>query len=569
MDVRSPGSALMERLLEESEKKGFLDTAAVEKVSRGLSMPSSRAFAIAGQLEHFHFSRPSDHVLGICRGPACALAGSGRLLDATSEALDDGDSGTEVTALLGSPRFHLPIMVQLEGAEGRRAVHRVEADGEKALLSFSRGEKARGASGLSATVESRRKHIRGKGGLAAELRASGADSSVAGYMKSRGSAVKRFLYDNEPAAVQRLIRGLRLVNPSSGHELADEIAETVQDGPSSTLVVCDAGGADPENNPGPLLAAADPFGVITGILVTARAAGAESALLVVPYEDTELRSLFAKAIEGLKGRPVLRGVELRLFSAPNLIPCDREIGIASLYGGLTLSEGVSRARASRRRLWGHQALIWEPEVFLKVSRLVEEDSWKRPAGGEDTRLLSIGGRVKKPCVAEAPMAATSGELIAEYAGGLADGSVLKAVHLGGAYGGPLRPVALKSRLQSLLGRIEGAGAGQALVIDRTTCMVQWSQYFAWLGERLCCGACVPGRLGPSSVQRLLRKITSGFGELSDLEEIRATVELMKDVSLCRQGGRVLNPVLVCLENFSGEFEEHITDRKCAAGVCWP
>lgn len=78
-----------------------------------------------------------------------------------------------------------------------------------------------------------------------------------------------------------------------------------------------------------------------------------------------------------------------------------------------------------------------------------------------------------------------------------------------------------------------------------------------------------GRLGPSYVQRLLKKIVMGQGELTDLEEIRATVELMKDGSLCAQGSRVLNPVIVCLENFSGEFEEHITERKCAAGVCWP
>lgn len=569
MDIRSPGSALIERLLAESDRRRFLDAAAVEKVSLALSLPSSRGFAIAGQLEHFRFSRPADHALGICHGPACVLAGSRRLLSATEEALAGGDRDMEVATLMGSPYWHLPIMATLEDSGGTGAVHKIDPDSAEALISFSQGEKASGIRPLDTKRESRKAHLRGNSGLSADLRAARKNTSVSGYLKTRGSAVKRFLYENEPAAVQRLIRGLRLLNPVSGYELADDIATLVQDDESSRLVVCDVGGADPENGPGPVLAAADPFGVITGMLVAARAAGSESALLFVPYEDTELRALFARAIDGLRGRPVLRGVEIRLFSAPNLIPCDREIGIASLYRGLTLSEGVSMARESTRRLWGFETVMSEPEVFLKLSRLVDGDPGSRQTKGAGTRLLSVGGRVKEPGIAEASMAAITGEVIAELAGGLAEGSVLKAVHFGGAYGGPLRPPALKSRLQNVLGRLDGVAAGQMLVIDRSTCMVQWSEYFAWLGERLCCGACVPGRLGPSYVQRLLKKIVMGQGELTDLEEIRATVELMKDGSLCAQGSRVLNPVIVCLENFSGEFEEHITERKCAAGVCWP
>jgi NADH-quinone oxidoreductase subunit F len=99
--------------------------------------------------------------------------------------------------------------------------------------------------------------------------------------------------------------------------------------------------------------------------------------------------------------------------------------------------------------------------------------------------------------------------------------------------------------------------------------VQWSEHFARLAERLCCGACVPGRLGPPYVLRILSRIRAGDGRPSDLDEIEATVDLMKEASLCPQGGKVLNPVILSLQNFKKEFEEHVIERKCAAGVCWP
>jgi NADH:ubiquinone oxidoreductase subunit F (NADH-binding) len=414
---------------------------------------------------------------------------------------------------------------------------------------------------LATVEEPTRELLSGKGELLGGLKRR---RSPADYFRSGARRLVMFLERSTPGETLRAMKASRLIDTASGHEVADIIEDIANGEAPSGMIVCDTGGREPENDTASILAWADPMGVIEGMLIAAHAAGVGRVMLFVPHEHRGLKESFARSIADLKRYGLWPAVDVEMFAAPNFIPADREIGIASLYEGLTLSEGASRAKASPMRLWGADVFISDPEVFLRISKLV---SGRGKAA--TSRIISVGGRVNRPCVAEAALTSTAGEVISESAGGIPDGSAIKAVHFGGAYGGPLRPVALNSGLRSLFGRLDSAGSGQILLIDRDTCMVSWAEYFAWLGEQLCCGACAVGRLGPSFVRRLIGKITSGKGELSDLEEIRNTIELMKETSLCPQGGRILNPVLFALENFSGEFEEHISKKKCQAGVCWP
>ncbi|MBU1670244.1 MAG: NAD(P)H-dependent oxidoreductase subunit E [Actinobacteria bacterium] len=546
MEVEGPGSVLIERLLEENDRKGFLQAAAVEKISIELGVPASRVRAVAGQLRHFRFAPGPDGVTAICRGPACELAGSSTLVETLGTHAD-----VPVASLLGSPYWHEPILAVVPGREGAAVSRKVEAD------AVSPDELARAPRSTSA--EPATDLISGRGGILGGL---GARRTKAAYLKSHAAELKRYLDRTSSTDVLERIRASRIVETMTGHEVADMVDSVRASAGGSAMIVCDTGGVEPENDAGPVLAWLDPMGVIEGVLIAARAAGARRALVFVPYEHGRLVQAFERVVDAVAGVDIQPSVELALLSGPNLIPCDREIGIAALYHGLTLSEAVSRARASSAGLWGGQTLVSGAEVFLRLSRLAR-GSGRTPA----SRVISVGGCVNSPCVAEAPLTATPADLVAASAGGLREGSVLKAIHFGGVFGGPLRPVALKSRLRSLFGRLDGTGSGQMLLIDRGTCMVAWSEYFTWLGERLCCGACVAGRLGPACVRRLIGKITAGNGDMVDLEEIRATIELMRETSLCPQGGKVLNAVGVALENFYSEFEEHVTEKKCAAGVC--
>jgi NADH-quinone oxidoreductase subunit F len=449
-------------------------------------------------------------------------------------------------------------MVEVDDRRKRRLAEKIKPGDIGALKALVKGASSDGLRPLATGAEARVESLSAKGERVATSRRG----------KSRsGLALSKPELD--PVNIRRMIKDSRILDTASGRELGSLIAELVEGEEGNRLVVCDVGGAELENSPGPTIASLDPMGVIEGMVMAALTAGAGEAILFLPYEDPELRDQFTRLLVGLDKRRIA-GVKLELFAIPNLIPCDREIGIASLFQGLTLSEGVTRAKQSRRHLWGRDVLVSEPEVFAALPWLLANGSKAyRGLKGGGTRVVSIGGKVKRPCLAEASLGAPLDELISRYAGGMLQKSEIKAIHFGGAFGGPLRPGAKRSSLRSLYSRYGAACGSQILAVDLSTCLVQWSEYFAGLAERLCCGACVPGRLGPPYVLRMLSRIRSGDGQLSDLDEIEATVNLMKEVSLCPQGENVLNPVVFSIQNFKKEFEEHIVEHRCAAGVCWP
>ena len=558
MEVSGPGRALIEQLLKENERKGFLDTPALERISRSLAVPSSRVFSIAGQLEHFDFFSRPDRTVNVCCGPACALAGSDRLYDSVSEELGGGDRGARIHCSLGSPYWHRPIMVEVDDRRKRRLAEKIKPADLGSVNALVKGASSNGLRPLATGIETRAESLSAKG------------ERVVTHRRGRPSGgLVLSKPELDPVTILGIIKDSRILDTGSGCELAGLMTEMTEGEDGRRLVACDVGGSELENSPGPTLASLDPVGVIEGMIIAAFALGANEALVFLPYEDPELRDLFSKLVSAVSKQRVV-GVKLELLEIPNFIPCDREIGIASLFGGLTFSEGVTRAKQSRRHLWGRDVLVSVPEVFAALPWLLANGARAyRRLRGAGTRVVTIGGKVKRPCLAEASLGASLDELISEYAGGLPQRSEIKAIHFGGAFGGPLRPGAKRSSLRSLYDKYGWAGRSQVLAIDHSTCLVQWSEYFARLAERLCCGACVPGRLGPPYVLRILTRIRSGDGRPSDLDEIEATVDLMKETSLCPQGGKVLNPVILSLENFKKEFEEHVIERKCAAGVCWP
>lgn len=544
---RNLGTELIGLLLAESDLRGFIGSSAVEKMSRRLSVPASRVYAVAGQLPYLTFERTRKPALHVCCGPACALAGSPVLYEAVKEAVP----ASSVDCFTGSPHWHAPIMAELRGAGERRAVSRAKPGDVAALGAFASGEKTRLAA-LDFGVKARSSAV-AAGGERFATRVP------AGKAKEPG--------EKAPASLVKAIKSSKLLNTVSGRELSEELsglAEAHRGG----IVVCDIGGREPENSPGPVITAMNPRAVIDGLLLAAGAADAAEALVFVPYEDIELRGLLAGLVDGL-GERELAGVSLRLLSVPNMIPCDREIGIASLYRGLTLSEAVCAAAESREKLWGAHVVVGEPEVFAKVAAVAAAGARAyRDVAGGGTACLTVGGRVKKPVIVEAPLGATLEDLLSVMAGGLSKGGELKAVHVGGAFGGPLRPSAVNQSVKSAL-RKAGSPSGQVLAMDQSTCMVQWGEYFARLTGMLCCGACVPGRLAPSYLVRIIERIRGGYGEPSDLDEIVSTITLMKETSLCPQAGRAINALGLALANFRGEFEEHVNEKRCAAHVCWP
>jgi NADH-quinone oxidoreductase subunit F len=111
------------------------------------------------------------------------------------------------------------------------------------------------------------------------------------------------------------------------------------------------------------------------------------------------------------------------------------------------------------------------------------------------------------------------------------------------------------------------GSGGMIVLDTTTCMVDLTRFFLGFTSEESCGKCTPCREGTRQMLLLLRGICDGEGRPEDLALLERLARVVKSTSLCGLGGTAPNPVLTALRYFRDEFEAHINEKRCPAGVC--
>jgi NADH:ubiquinone oxidoreductase subunit F (NADH-binding)/NAD-dependent dihydropyrimidine dehydrogenase PreA subunit len=161
------------------------------------------------------------------------------------------------------------------------------------------------------------------------------------------------------------------------------------------------------------------------------------------------------------------------------------------------------------------------------------------------------------------------EIVFDIGGGVPNGKKFKAVQTGGPSGGCIPEQLLKLPID--YDRLAEAGSmmgsGGMIVMDEDTCMVDVAKYFLKFLQEESCGKCVPCREGILRMSEILEDITNGNGKLEDLELLEELAEVIKDTALCALGGTAPNPVLSTIKYFRNEYEAHIKDKKCPAGVC--
>jgi NADH-quinone oxidoreductase subunit F len=162
-----------------------------------------------------------------------------------------------------------------------------------------------------------------------------------------------------------------------------------------------------------------------------------------------------------------------------------------------------------------------------------------------------------------------GELIYEVGGGIPNGKAFKAAQLGGPSGGCIPKEHLNvpvdySTLQEL-GAIMGSGG--VIVMDEDTCMVDIARFFLEFTQEESCGKCPPCRVGTKRMLEIVQRICNGEGEEGDIERLIALGETIRQTALCGLGQTAPNPVLSTIRHFRHEYEAHIRDKHCEAGVC--
>ena len=246
--------------------------------------------------------------------------------------------------------------------------------------------------------------------------------------------------------------------------------------------------------------------------------------------------------------------------------------IASVEG----KRGTPRPRPpypAEEGLYGSPTLINNVETFANVAPIVRKGGeWFARIGSEKskgTKVFALAGRISNTGLIEVPMGISLREIIYDIGGGIPDGKKFKAVQTGGPSGGCIPEEYLDSPVdyESLakIGSIMGSGG--MIVMDKTSCMVDVAKYFMEFCMSESCGKCIPCRAGTVQMHQILKKITEGEATQADLEMLEELCDLVKNTSLCGLGQTAPNPVLSTLRYFRQEYEDHISGKGCAAGVC--
>ena len=168
-----------------------------------------------------------------------------------------------------------------------------------------------------------------------------------------------------------------------------------------------------------------------------------------------------------------------------------------------------------------------------------------------------------------PMGTTLREIVEEIGGGIPNGKKFKAAQTGGPSGGciPASHLDIKIDYDNLLEIGSMMGSGGLIVMDETTCMVDIAKFFLEFTVDESCGKCTPCRIGTKRLLEILDKITKGEGTMEDIDKMEELCYYIKENALCGLGQTAPNPVLSTLHFFRDEYEAHVKEHRCPAGVC--
>jgi len=346
-------------------------------------------------------------------------------------------------------------------------------------------------------------------------------------------------------------------------------------------IICNGDEGDPGAYMDRTVLESDPYSVIEGITIAGYAIGASQGFIYVrneyPLAIERTTRAVARAEEiGLLGNNILNSgfdFNISIIRGAGAFVCGEETAlISSIEGGL----GEPRPRPpfpATSGLWGKPTIINNVKTLATIPVIVSHGSNWYAGIGENgntgTVVFSLVGKVANTGLVEVPLGLTLNDMLQGIGGGGLNGKSLKAVQTGGPSGGclPERLFHLQIDYETLTQAGSIMGSGGMVVMDEETCMVDVARYFLGFTMSESCGKCTPCREGTRAMYEILTRIVEGKAIPEDLKLLEEIADWVKTASLCGLGQTAPNPVLSTLRYFRDEYEAHVRDKCCPAGVC--
>lgn len=346
-------------------------------------------------------------------------------------------------------------------------------------------------------------------------------------------------------------------------------------------IICNADEGDPGAFMDRSILEGDPNSVIEAMAIAGYAIGASKGYIYIraeyPLAINRLKIAIQEAREaGLLGENILGtpfNFDVELKYGAGAFVCGEETALIHSIEGNRGEPTTKPPFPAVSGLWEKPTCVNNVETYANIPPIyLNGPEWLNTIGtktSKGTKVFALAGKINNVGLVEVPMGTSLREIIYDIGGGIKNGRKFKAVQTGGPSGGcipaSLIDTAIDYESLSAIGSMMGSGG--MIVMDEDNCMVDIAKFYLEFTVDESCGKCTPCRVGNKRLLEILTRITQGKGTEQDLADLKELAETIKDTSLCGLGQTAPNPVLSTMKYFMDEYEAHIIEKRCPAGVC--
>jgi NADH-quinone oxidoreductase subunit F len=347
------------------------------------------------------------------------------------------------------------------------------------------------------------------------------------------------------------------------------------------FIICNADEGDPGAFMDRSILEGDPHSVLEAMALAGYAIGADSGYIYIraeyPLAINRLKIAVKQAYElGLLGENIMNSrfnFNIHLKYGAGAFVCGEETALINSIEGGRGEPTVKPPFPAEVGLWKMPTNINNVETFANICPiLLKGGEWFSTIGSEKskgTKVFALAGKINNVGLVEVPMGTRLRDIVFDLGGGIKGGKKFKSVQTGGPSGGciPEKHLDIAIDYDSLTEIGSMMGSGGMIVLDEDDCMVNIAKFYLEFTVEESCGRCTACRVGNKRLHEILTKITDGKGTEEDLERLKDLSQIIKDSSLCGLGQTAPNPILSTMKYFWHEYQSHVVDKYCPAGVC--
>jgi len=407
--------------------------------------------------------------------------------------------------------------------------------------------------------------------------------SIEDYIAIGGyAALGKTLFEISPESVVQEIKDSGLRGRGGGGFPTGRKWDECRNAPGDEkYVICNADEGDPGAYMDRCVLEGNPHLVLEGMMIGAWAIGAGQGYVYVrneyPLAVEHIRVAVKQARElGLLGDNILGSsfsFDVEIARGGGAFVCGESTALMASLEGKVGEPRPKDVHTVVDGLWHKPTTLNNVETWANVPAIIQNGSSKFAAkgskGSKGTKILALTGCVKNTGLIEVGMGTPIRTVVFDIGGGVSNGKPIKAVQTGGPSGGclPVHKFDLPVDFDALYDAGSMVGSGGMVVMDENTCMVDVAKYFLTFLQDESCGKCLPCRVGVDRMLEIITDITEGRGNFEQISLLEELGDTISQTALCGLGKTAANPVISTLRYFREEYETHIEDKKCPAGVC--